>query len=209
MSCFLALAITEKGGIAKIYLGKDPSGLLSPGLIARSPSHTGLGSWGPLGLGALWKSSISFSLAPLPITGPPGNQGQPGVCSRFITPASSHGGLSQLLDPLRGDSGNEKGAVGPGLLFICSETFIPFSCPLSVLWLILPFWLWKWKSLSHVRFFETPWTIQSVEFSRNLWVGKIPRRKEFWFWCLVKCLILKWNCGMEVSPSQMILKMCI
>ena len=25
---------------------------------------------------------------------------------------------------------------------------------------------WKWKSLSHVRFFATPWTIQSMEFSR-------------------------------------------
>ena len=24
----------------------------------------------------------------------------------------------------------------------------------------------KWKSLSHVRLFETPWTIQSMEFSR-------------------------------------------
>ena len=25
---------------------------------------------------------------------------------------------------------------------------------------------WKWKLLSHVRLFVTPWTIQSVEFSR-------------------------------------------
>jgi len=25
---------------------------------------------------------------------------------------------------------------------------------------------WKWKSLSHVRLFATPWTIQSMEFSR-------------------------------------------
>ena len=27
---------------------------------------------------------------------------------------------------------------------------------------------WKWKSLSHVQLFETPWTIQSMEFSRSL-----------------------------------------
>ena len=28
-------------------------------------------------------------------------------------------------------------------------------------------WLrWKWKSLSHVQLFVTPWTIQSMEFSR-------------------------------------------
>ena len=31
---------------------------------------------------------------------------------------------------------------------------------------------WKWKSLSCVRLFETPWTIQHVEFSRILeWVA--------------------------------------
>ena len=27
-------------------------------------------------------------------------------------------------------------------------------------------WKWKWKSLSHVPLFATPWTIQSMEFSR-------------------------------------------
>ena len=26
--------------------------------------------------------------------------------------------------------------------------------------------IWKWKSLSHVQLFETPWTIQSPEFSK-------------------------------------------
>ena len=26
--------------------------------------------------------------------------------------------------------------------------------------------MWKWKSLSHVRLFAIPWTIQSMEFSR-------------------------------------------
>ena len=31
---------------------------------------------------------------------------------------------------------------------------------------------WKWKSLSHVQLFETPWTIQSLEFSRpEYWSG--------------------------------------
>ena len=31
---------------------------------------------------------------------------------------------------------------------------------------------WKWKSLSRVRLFGTPWTIQSVEFSRpKYWSG--------------------------------------
>ena len=27
-------------------------------------------------------------------------------------------------------------------------------------------WKWKWKPLSHVQLFVTPWTIQSMEFSR-------------------------------------------
>ena len=27
-------------------------------------------------------------------------------------------------------------------------------------------WQWKWKSLNHVQLFATPWTIQSMEFSR-------------------------------------------
>ena len=32
---------------------------------------------------------------------------------------------------------------------------------------------WKWKSLSHVRLFATPWTIQSMEFSRSdYWCGE-------------------------------------
>ena len=32
--------------------------------------------------------------------------------------------------------------------------------------------VWKWKSLSHVRLFETPRTIQSMEFSRpECWSG--------------------------------------
>ena len=29
----------------------------------------------------------------------------------------------------------------------------------------------KWKSLNHVRLFATPWTIQSMEFSRPEWVA--------------------------------------
>ena len=32
---------------------------------------------------------------------------------------------------------------------------------------------WKWKSLNHVWFFVTPWTIQSLEFSRpEYWSGQ-------------------------------------
>ena len=31
---------------------------------------------------------------------------------------------------------------------------------------------WKWKSLNPVRLFATPWTIQSMEFSRSeYWSG--------------------------------------
>ena len=30
----------------------------------------------------------------------------------------------------------------------------------------LNWWKWKWKSLSHILFFVTPWTIQSIEFFR-------------------------------------------
>ena len=33
-------------------------------------------------------------------------------------------------------------------------------------------WKWKWESLSRVRLFVTPWTVQSVEFSRpEHWSG--------------------------------------
>ena len=33
-------------------------------------------------------------------------------------------------------------------------------------------WKWKWKLLSHVQLFVTPWTIQSMEFSRpEYWSG--------------------------------------
>ena len=33
-------------------------------------------------------------------------------------------------------------------------------------------YLWKWKSLSHVRLFETPWTIESTEISKSeYWNG--------------------------------------
>ena len=42
---------------------------------------------------------------------------------------------------------------------------------------------WKWKSLSRVRLFETPWTIQSMEFSRpEYWSGhhKESRSKANW-----------------------------
>ena len=35
------------------------------------------------------------------------------------------------------------------------------------------FFTWKWKSLSHVRLFVTPWTIQFMDFSRpEYWRGR-------------------------------------
>ena len=38
--------------------------------------------------------------------------------------------------------------------------------------LVLLLWKWKWDSLSHVWLFATPWTIQSMEFSRpEYWRG--------------------------------------
>ena len=37
---------------------------------------------------------------------------------------------------------------------------------------LVPSWKWKWKSLCRVRLFATPWTIQSMEFSRpEYWSG--------------------------------------
>ena len=35
-------------------------------------------------------------------------------------------------------------------------------------------WKWKWKSLSRVRLFVTPWTIQSMKFSRPEYWGRQP-----------------------------------
>ena len=46
-------------------------------------------------------------------------------------------------------------------LKLCSFRFFQF-CFLCTL-----FWKWKWKSLSRVWLFATPWTIQSMEFSRS------------------------------------------
>ena len=34
--------------------------------------------------------------------------------------------------------------------------------------------VWKWKMLIHVRFFPTPWTIQSMEFSRPEYWSGVP-----------------------------------
>ena len=40
-------------------------------------------------------------------------------------------------------------------------------------WTIREAQKWKWKSLSHVQLFATPWTIQSIEFSRpDYWSGQ-------------------------------------
>ena len=44
------------------------------------------------------------------------------------------------------------------------------SCPENV---FVKHLKWKWKSLSHVRLFVTPWTVQSMEFSRpEYWCGQ-------------------------------------
>ena len=48
----------------------------------------------------------------------------------------------------------------------CSPTgCLAVILQISLLWLS-HWWKWKWKSLSHVWLFMTPWTIQSLEFSR-------------------------------------------
>ena len=63
---------------------------------------------------------------------------------------------------------------------LCSFTFIKrlFSFSLPLVWYHLHIWgywyfsPWKWKSLSCVRLFVTPWTLQSMEFSRpEYWSG--------------------------------------
>ena len=43
------------------------------------------------------------------------------------------------------------------------------------------FWKWKWQSLSRVWLFATPWTIQSMEFSRQeYWSGQpFPSAGDF------------------------------
>ena len=50
--------------------------------------------------------------------------------------------------------------------------FYNFSCYILInsFWVIFCIWCktWKWKSLSRVQFFVTPWTIQPMEFS---WSG--------------------------------------
>ena len=62
---------------------------------------------------------------------------------------------------------------GPTFYDECTYTvnFLPLSLTLS----LEPNMQWsdvKWKSLSHVQLFATPWTIQSMEFSRpEHWSG--------------------------------------
>ena len=43
-------------------------------------------------------------------------------------------------------------------------------------WEDISMWMrkWKWKSLTHVRLFETPWTIQSMEFSKPKYGSRYP-----------------------------------
>ena len=41
-------------------------------------------------------------------------------------------------------------------------------------WRKCPFYEWKWKSLSRVRLFRTPWTVESTEFSRPEYWSRSP-----------------------------------
>ena len=46
-------------------------------------------------------------------------------------------------------------------------------CAAVSYFLLPPTLNWKWKSLSHVRLFATPWTLNSMEFSRpEYWNGQ-------------------------------------
>ena len=64
--------------------------------------------------------------------------------------------------------------------FAVVSTMLTFICKLTLIWR-------KWKSLSCVRLFATPWTLQSMEFSRpEHWSG-LPfpspmRESEKWKW---------------------------
>ena len=56
-------------------------------------------------------------------------------------------------------------------MWLCIE----YSKPWYILWIFfcrVIEWMWKWKSLNHIRLFATPWNIQSMEFSRpEYWSG--------------------------------------
>ena len=50
--------------------------------------------------------------------------------------------------------------------------WVPFLCTWNYHNIIS--WLWKWKSLSRVRLFATPWTIRSMEFSKPEFWSREP-----------------------------------
>ena len=55
--------------------------------------------------------------------------------------------------------------------YVCMYHWIPFLCTWSYHKTIS--WLWKWKSLCRIRLFATPWTKQSMGFSRpEYWSGE-------------------------------------
>ena len=58
------------------------------------------------------------------------------------------------------------------LLFCPLFYMLLHSPPVSTT--LQPPWKWKWKSLSHVQLFATPWTIQSMEFSRQGYWSGLP-----------------------------------
>ena len=64
------------------------------------------------------------------------------------------------------------------VLFIHTHIYIHIFCKYLITVLNIKnginyFYQWKWKSLSHVQLSVTPWTIQSVEFSRpEYWSGQ-------------------------------------
>ena len=85
---------------------------------------------------------------------------------------------SRLLCPLPGDLPSSRGSSWPRDLICCllcllqrqvdSLTLAPLGKLRSV---------WKWMSLSHVWLFATPWTVQSMEFSRS----EYGSGKPIWF----------------------------
>ena len=69
---------------------------------------------------------------------------------------------------------------------------------------------WKWKSLSRVQLFATPWTIQSMEFSRILeWVavpfsrGSSQPRNLTQVFCITVCSWQVLNLTLPSSPSAL------
>ena len=57
-------------------------------------------------------------------------------------------------------------------LGIINQLFL--KCWLSFYFLLLKHWKWKWKSFRHVQLFASPWTIQSVGFSRTVYWSEYP-----------------------------------